>query len=280
MAQQRPQADPEGQPVLRVARNEVGREIEQLLAAGQELASRTIQSWDELNQLQRDINTWDEFNEELLRRRFSTGKVADEYKRVVISHPPGNNPQRQEQWLRDSLAEQMRRLMSVRQKLELYSPEVEDSQVSTSQAGSPFGTKIFLVHGHDGYLKLQVAQFIQDSTGQRPIILHEPADAGRTIIEKFEDHAAEAGFAVILLTADDVGGERAAAALNPRARQNVVFEFGFFIAKLGRNRVAALYEEGVELPSDVSGVLYKQLTGNWHTELTKELRAAGIDVHL
>lgn len=280
MAQQRPQADPQAQPVLRVARAEVDTEIEQRLAEGRELASRIIQSWDELKQLQQDINTWDEFNEELLKRRFSTGKVADEYKRVVVGLPVGSNPQRQEQWLRDSLAEQMRRISSIRQKLELYDSEIEDTQVSVPRVGSPFGTKIFLVHGHDGYLKLQVAQFLQDSTGQRPIILHEPADTGRTIIEKFEDHAAEVGFALILLTADDVGGERGAAVLNPRARQNVVFEFGFFIAKLGRHRVVALYEEGVELPSDLSGVLYKQLRGNWHTELAKELRAAGMDVHL
>ena len=100
------------------------------------------------------------------------------------------------------------------------------------------------------------------------------------VIEKFEDHASEVGFAVVLLTADDVGSAKGAASQNPRARQNVVLEFGFFIAKLGRNRVVALYESDVELPSDLNGVLYKPLAGNWHTALAKELLAAGIEVDL
>ena len=110
------------------------------------------------------------------------------------------------------------------------------------------------------------------------MILHEQAASGRTIIEQFEKHASEAGFAVILLTADDEGKAKGAAQINSRARQNVVLEFGYFMAKLGRDRVVALHEAGVELPSDVSGVLYKSLAGNWHTDLARELKAAGIEI--
>lgn len=142
------------------------------------------------------------------------------------------------------------------------------------------GNKVFIVHGHDGETKLQVTEFIQQITGERPVILHEQADSGRTVIEKFEAHASEAGFVAVLLTADDVGGVKGSTNLQPRARQNVVFEFGYFIAKLGRGRVVALYESGVELPSDVSGMLYTSLAGNWHTKLAKELKAAGIEVDL
>lgn len=147
-------------------------------------------------------------------------------------------------------------------------------------AASTRGTKIFIVHGHDDARKLEVARFLEQGTGEWPIILHEPADRGRTIIEKFEDHASEAGFAVILLTADDVGREKNAKDLNPRARQNVVFEPGFFVAKLGRDHVVALTDKSVERPSDIDGVLYKSFEGNWHTELAKEIRAAGIKFDL
>ena len=126
------------------------------------------------------------------------------------------------------------------------------------------------------------------------VILHEQADRGRTIIEKFEDHAAEVAFAVILLTADDVGGlapvpqedeqdaDRSEPDLDPRARQNVVFEMGFFISALGRPNVVVLHEEGVELPSDISGVLYTPLDehGAWKNKLAREIRAASIDVDL
>jgi predicted nucleotide-binding protein len=143
---------------------------------------------------------------------------------------------------------------------------------------SKIGDKVFIVHGHDGDTKLQVAEFVERITGKRPVILHEQADSGRTIIEKFEEHASEAGFAIILLTADDEGKAKGATQLNPRARQNVVLEFGYFMAKLGRRRVVALHESGVELPSDVSGVLYKSLTGNWHTGLAQELKAANIEI--
>jgi hypothetical protein len=81
---------------------------------------------------------------------------------------------------------------------------------------------------------------------------------------------------VVLLTSDDEGKAQDAASLSARSRQNVVFEHGYFIGKLGRKRVVALYEDGVELPSDLSGVLYKELSGNWKSDLLAELRAAGL----
>jgi predicted nucleotide-binding protein len=84
----------------------------------------------------------------------------------------------------------------------------------------------------------------------------------------------------VLLTADDVGRAEKETNFNPRTRQNVVFELGFFIGSFGRGRVVALHEAGVELPSDLHGVLYKPLTGNWKTELAGELHAAQIDVDL
>jgi predicted nucleotide-binding protein len=165
-------------------------------------------------------------------------------------------------------------------RLELFDSQVEEDSVETSSAASPQGTKIFVVHGHDGDIKYQVVEFLDRITGTRPVILHEQPDEGRTIIEKFEAHAANAGFAVVLLTADDVGRARDDQALKPRARQNVVLELGFFIGKLDRSHVVALYEDGVEWPSDLHGLLYKPLAGNWKLELARELRAAKIEVDL
>jgi predicted nucleotide-binding protein len=83
-----------------------------------------------------------------------------------------------------------------------------------------------------------------------------------------------------LLTGDDEGGRKGAASPNLRGRQNVVFEFGYFMAKLGRSRVVAIYEPDVELPSDVAGILYKSLSGNWKFELAREIQATGIDIDL
>ena len=145
------------------------------------------------------------------------------------------------------------------------------------------GNKIFLVHGHDSARKHEVADFLQRVTEQRPIILQEQANEGRTIIEKFEYEASDVGFAVVLLTADDKGGPKAAPIKkqSPRARQNVVFELGYFSHALGRNRVCALYEKGVELPSDYQGVLYIEIgKDNWLLNLASEIKAADIPIDM
>ena len=133
--------------------------------------------------------------------------------------------------------------------------------------------RVFIVHGRDAGTKNLVARFLQ-SLGLTPVILHEQANHGLTIIEKFEQHA-DVGFAVVLLTPDDVGGPQTEeVALEPRARQNVIFELGYFIGRLGRDRVCAITKGGVDIPSDYSGVLYIPLDdlGEWMTALAKEIR--------
>jgi predicted nucleotide-binding protein len=138
--------------------------------------------------------------------------------------------------------------------------------------------KVFIIHGRDDGAKEMVARFIS-TQGIEPIILHEQTNQGRTIIEKFESHA-EVGFAIALLTPDDVGaliGHEME--LKPRARQNVIFKFGYFIGILGRNRVCALTKDEVEIPSDYAGVLYLRLEdGAWRLRLLKELKAVGFMV--
>lgn len=271
----------ESRPTLLVARSQLEEEIRQQVERGRELLESQIRSWDELVQLNRKFDTWDDFNEQLLKSRFSTQQVADEYSRIARGLGSSVNPQRAETALRRSIDGQLRKLESVNGTLEFYESAIEESKAIQSPAKSPLGTRIFIVHSHDGSTKLEVADFIQRIAAERPVILHEqPSYGSRTIIEKFEANAAEAGFVVILLTGDDVGGVKGAAEQSPRARQNVVLEFGYFMGKLGRSRVVALYEKGVELPSDVDGVLYMPLSGNWKVDLAKELHAAKIVVDL
>ena len=140
--------------------------------------------------------------------------------------------------------------------------------------------KVFIVHGRDDALKNSVARFLS-RLELEPIILHEQPNKGRTIIEKFIDHS-DVGFAVVLLTADDRGGLVRAATdtYKPRARQNVILELGFFLGRLGRDRVAAIFDTDVEMPSDYSGVLFLPYddAGTWQFPLAKEIRAAGIPI--
>ena len=137
--------------------------------------------------------------------------------------------------------------------------------------------KIFIVHGHDGELKQSVARIIEKQ-GIEAIILSEQANKGRTIIEKFEDYS-DVGGAICLFTADDYGRAKKDEADNTRARQNVVLETGYFMGKLGRNHVVLLADKGIEMPSDLSGVVYTD-TGSWQFALLKELAAMGYKVDL
>ena len=141
----------------------------------------------------------------------------------------------------------------------------------------PAARKVFVVHGHDDGAREAVARYLE-KLGFEAIILHEQASRGRTIIEKIEDHG-EVGFAVVLLTPDDVGGANETE-LKPRSRQNVILEPGYFIGRLTRSRVCALKRGNVEVPSDFGGVVYTEFdeNGGWKTSLGKELEAAGFQI--
>jgi len=150
-----------------------------------------------------------------------------------------------------------------------------DAQAAPPAASAPRGRKVFVVHGHAG-VEHAVAGFLR-KLGLVPVILHEQPNEGQTIIEKFEAHS-DVGFAVVLLTPDDVGGLKDGPQ-RPRARQNVILELGYFVGRLGRNKVCPLIQREVELPSDVLGVAWVALDAHdgWHMKLANELRAAGYE---
>jgi len=142
--------------------------------------------------------------------------------------------------------------------------------------------KIFIVHGDDDKSKLELSRFLE-KIGFEPIILHEQSDGGRTIIEKLERYS-EVGFCFVLLTPDDVGHKKGVPQKKQsRARQNVIFEMGFFIGKLGRKRVCCLYKGKLELPSDLHGILYLKYDKSIEEkgmDIIKELSAAGFKVNV
>jgi len=134
--------------------------------------------------------------------------------------------------------------------------------------------KVFIVHGHDEEMKQAVARVLQ-KLNLTPIILHELPDEGKTIIEKFEKYS-DVDFAIILLSPDDFAHQKGASQSDGkfRARQNVIMELGYFIAKLGRNKVVALYRQNddFEIPSDYLGVLYKPYIADWKYKLADEMK--------
>ena len=173
-------------------------------------------------------------------------------------------------------------LQSMLDEIEEYWEEDEPSSknpYSSVNMQSKKSNRTFVIHGRDEAARETVAGFLK-KLELEPIILHEQPNKGRTIIEKFEDYA-DVRFAIVLLTPDDVGALKGQQDdLSPRARQNVVFEFGYFIGKLGRKRVCALVKDSIEMPSDSDGILYVPLDHNdgWKIQLIKELNAADFNL--
>jgi len=139
-------------------------------------------------------------------------------------------------------------------------------------------TKVFIVHGHDDAPRETLARFIEKQ-GLEVVILHEKPNAGMTIPEKLIKHS-DVGFAVVLLTPDDLGRSVSETIEKPRARQNVILELGYFVGRLGREKVCALLKGDIELPTDYVGVVYIRWddAGAWRMNLAKELDQAGYEV--
>lgn len=135
-------------------------------------------------------------------------------------------------------------------------------------------SSIFIIHGHDNEMKSEVARYIE-KLKLTPIILQEHINDGDTIIEKFERLSNKASFAIALFSDDDdINGKK-------RARQNVILEYGYFIAKLGRKNTMLLKKGEIEIPSDISGVLYEDYTTNsWKTPLAQALKESGFNIDM
>jgi nucleic acid-binding protein len=142
-------------------------------------------------------------------------------------------------------------------------------------------SKVFIVHGHDNATKEAAARFIE-KIGLEAIILHEQASSGHTIIEKIEENT-NVGFGIVLYTPCDLGAsQKQKDQLKARARQNVVFEHGYLIGKIGRENVCALVKGDIETPNDISGVVYIKMDegDGWKLAVAKEMKKSGYDVDL
>lgn len=229
--------------------------------------------------------------EETLSTVFGHGTV--EYKRYQQAAALDNGPivmsmghrddARDAYEARQYLAEgKTQSIVMLTQAIRFLEEEITDAELSgaasaVAETSEKASRKVFVVHGHDHGAKDAVARFL-DKLELKAIILQEQPDRGMTIIEKFEAYANEVGFAVVLLTPDDIGGAILADAPTSRARQNVIFELGYFVGKLGRGKACLMRKGDVEIPSDLYGVIYTNIDAaeGWKLKLVKELKAAGL----
>lgn len=282
MPEQPTKPGPARRTKLLVPRAEAAQKIQSRIEKGEAIRNLPINSRDGLDATRAERSKWSRYNTELLDRLFDDDSISKEYNHfsgAVIPYNAGLG-----WWIkvfREDMDESITRLESIIERLELIPESTTQGPSIAHSEHTPLGKDVFVVHGHDESAKQSVARFLE-KLKLRAIILHEMPNGGRTVIEKFEDFS-NVGFAVILLTPDDLcSAGSAPKTKKARARQNVVFELGYFVGKLGRNRVCALYKEGVEIPSDYVGILFIEMDAHngWQSQLAREIKTAGVEIDL
>ncbi|HEY3141388.1 MAG TPA: nucleotide-binding protein [Acidimicrobiales bacterium] len=285
--------------LLRWRRERLRRELAEQLTVGNGLTNmlsgRVLQGIGYQNPEEWRVTPegWHQRNRTILDQAFTTTQVRDEYDRrprarVLNVDAYKGDPLRMEQIaaLRKAHEQRLSRLRDIQGRLDVYDEDRQapDFDTANNDVLASDGRLVFIVHGHDDHTKQLVARTLHQLTGDEPVILHEMPNAGQTIIEKLERHAGLAAAAVVILSPDDAGAKAPAGEDEPalRARQNVVYELGWFHGRLGRGKVVALLVGDVEQLSDLSGVLYIPVDpgGAWRYQLGHELREAGLEVDL
>lgn len=258
----------------------------------EELKNQSDKGIDMINRILKEKNfdkfnskvaDWNDYNHELLKQAFDNpeNEYLIEYQKIakdlaiktVITKDTDLNSV-----LHELLKNQLfyiKRLIAKADLIRSYNQEDEKKSNNTNK------NEVFIVHGHDEIAKTKTARLIE-KLGFKPIILHEQASAGNTIIEKIEEYS-NVGFGIVLYTPCDIGGKNEdKPKLQNRARQNVIFEHGFLIGKIGRKNVCALVKEEVETPNDISGVVYIKMDSDdaWEIKVAKELKKSGYEVDL
>jgi predicted nucleotide-binding protein len=275
----------ESRTYLVVSHEEASAKIDDRIAKGRKLIDGSYESRAGLEQSRNAYHRWSAYNTELLKTLFTNCDPSDEYSRefgFYVGRDSSFNEEIEDH--HKDVKDKIHRLESIKERLELIPLVIKEERAlraETALASPRPSNNVFIVHGHDEAAREMTARYVE-KLGLRAIILHEQANAGRTIIEKLE-HYGDVDFAIVLLTPDDVGAsEPESDALKARARQNVVLELGYFVGKLGRARVCALYKGDIDLPSDFLGVVYLSMDapGRWRTLLALELKTAGFDIDL
>jgi predicted nucleotide-binding protein len=278
---------------LLISQDEARSKLQDRIQKGIELKNIHVGSLDALNTARNEYYKWDSFNTELLKRIFTTEEHSNEYSHRFFAGFGGRDEPSIGEKINDlhkDIDRNNHTLDSIIERLELI-PVNKINSLLTSGINElsklDLNTKkVFVVHGHDEIAKTNLEIFLRE-IGLEPVVLHRQADEGLTIIEKFEKHS-DVGYAFILLTPDEIAyikadesKEDSERKKESRSRPNVIFEFGYFVGKLGRSRVCCLYKGDVSLPSDVSGMIYKKFTNNIEEvgySIIKDLKASGYEI--
>lgn len=271
---------PEIEIILNFSREKFTNDLTDRIDAGNVLLKSELA---DVHSFDKQYKMWNDYNKEYLGQAFTveSNKYKKEYEAAGYhafgqAREVGNNPILS---TKNLIEDKVHALENLINRSGLFQTKAPNSPARESKTLS--NSEVFIVHGHDEAAKVKTARFVEQ-LGLKPIILHEQNNSGMTIIEKIEKYS-DVGYALVLYTPCDVGATRDnQGSMRPRARQNVVFEHGYLIGKIGRNRVSALVKGDIETPNDISGVVYTKLDDEdaWHYKIAKELRNVGYEIDL
>lgn len=272
---------------LILSKAEFNKALDERIALGEELYNRSVQTEADFAKNKEDYYSWSDYNSEYLKQSFN--KVNNEYKKSyddVGSFFFGviggrTSPAQELKDFKEKINNKVGNLKKLRAKTDLLKTRLAENVVSKTDNFQLDKSQVFIVHGHDETAKTKAARFIE-KLGLKPIILHEQASGSKTVIEKIEAYS-NVGFGIVLYTPCDIGSKNEENPnLKNRARQNVVFEHGFLIGKIGRENVCALVKGEIETPNDISGVVYVKMDDEeaWHLKIARELRNSGYKIDM
>ncbi len=271
---------------LIIPKSEVENKLKERIAKGKELINSFTQVNNEKNfeTFESKVANWRDYNCEYLTQAFSNDDLSFESHANIGSYSRYDAPLYiRQQELLDRMNGYISKLESILERVEII-PEHENIKTNKIDSHSTISKNIFVVHGHDRIILNKIKSFLE-LINHPPIILDEQVNSSKTIIEKIESYS-NVGYAIVIMSPDDLGiakkdlnlipedqPESRLKALENRARQNVVLELGFFMGKLGRENIAILYPEKLEIMTDIHGVLYIPITedNSWQVKLKSEI---------
>lgn len=272
---------------LNISNADFAGKLEKRIEIGEEIFNRNILTEQELTTAKSNYRLWTDYNLEMLKQVFSIEKndYMGSYDHAGYSFlgqigEVQGNPLQTFKNLVNYKLDNLKSLLTRAELLRYQAPNNTTLSIATPTK-TLSKTEVFIVHGHDEGAKSKTARFIE-KLGLKPIILHEQASGSKTVIEKIEAYS-NVGFGIVLYTPCDIGAKKEDnPSLKNRARQNVVFEHGFLIGKIGRENVCALVKNDIETPNDISGVVYVKMDDEdaWHIKIARELRNSGYEIDM
>ena len=269
--------------MLLIPKKEFQDQLIARIKIGEELLARQVQTQSQLNLAQKEYEIWNDQNSILLKQSFNDPqneyKVGYDYINVKGGFFSSNSFEEIKMYLTQDLKIKVEYLTKLVEKLpKIKYKERKVTVYKTEIKEITSNNKVFIIHGHNDEIKSDVTRILE-KLGIEPITLHEKTN--ENLIEIIENNA-DAAFAIVLLSDDDLGKAQEENSLNPRAGQNVILELGYFIGKLGINRVCALHNNKIELPGDKHDLVYIPIdsSAHWQIDLAKKLKAAGYRIDI